>query len=483
MIFSSIPFVLFFVVFFFFYWFIFSKNLKTQNMLILAGSYFFYAWWDWRFLLLLVFSSWLNFVIGIKLGIANNDKAKKFLLYTGIGFGLALLIYFKYFNFFISSFVDAFSAMGVQLNFHSLKIILPLGISFYTFRTISYLLEIDKRKIVPQKNWVVFFSYVSFFPSLISGPIDKAKLLIPQLEKERKFNAASATDGMQQILWGLFKKIVVADNCAEIANQIFDNYQHLPSSSLLLGALFYTLQLYADFSGYSDMAIGFARLLGFDITRNFNYPFFAQNIAEYWRRWHMSLTTWLTEYVFTPLSVRFRDYGKWGLSLAIIINFTICGIWHGANWTYVLFGVLHGCYFIPIIWSGALNARTKKGKLSMIPSFSEFWKMALTFTIVMFTNIIFRADSISKATEYIGKIFSKSLFSFPLFTNRVSALIALCFSLVMLIAEWLQRDKEHALKLNQVKISVGWRWGIYYLICMVILWFGGNQDSFIYFQF
>jgi len=483
MIFNSIPFAIFFAIFFILYWLVFNNSLRLQNLLVLAGSYVFYGWWDWRFLFLLIGSSLLNYYLGIWIAKTKDEKKRRLLLYIGFLQGLGGLIFFKYYNFFITSFADAFSVFNIHLNVHTLQLILPLGISFYTFRTISYLLDIDKNKIKPTTDWVVFFSYVCFFPGLISGPIDKAKLLIPQLEKKRVFDNTQITDGMRQILWGLFKKIVVADNCADIANQIFDNYTNLPASSLLLGALFYTLQLYADFSGYSDMALGFARLLGFNITKNFNFPFFAQNIADYWRRWHMSLTSWLTEYVFTPLSIKFRDYGKTGLALAIIINFTICGIWHGANWTYILFGFLHGCYFIPLIIKGTMNKKSKRVKITVLPSFTEFKNILATFIIVMLTNIVFRADSIAHAADYFKHIFSLSVFSYPLFTNRISALTALIFSCILLLVEWLQRDKEHALQLNDVKIAPYFRWGIYYVIGVIILWFGGTQDTFIYFQF
>jgi alginate O-acetyltransferase complex protein AlgI len=483
MIFNSIPFAVFFSCFFILYWVIFKNNLKLQNLLILAGSYFFYAWWDWRFLFLLIGSSLVNFILGIYIGKTTNEKKRRLLLYLGMLQGLGGLLFFKYYNFFVTSLAEAFAAINVHLNVHTLQLILPLGISFYTFRTISYLLDIDKNKIKPCTDWVVFFSYVCFFPGLISGPIDKAKLLIPQLENKRVFDNREMTDGLRQILWGLFKKIVVADNCADIANQIFDNYKNLPGSSLALGALFYTFQLYSDFSGYSDMALGFARLLGFRITKNFNFPFFAQNIAEYWRRWHMSLTSWLTEYVFTPLSIKFRDYGKTGLALAIIINFTICGIWHGANWTYVLFGFLHGLYFIPLIIKGTMNKKTKKGKPTLFPSLVELKNIILTFILVLLTNIVFRADSVTHAFDFFRHIFSTSLFSFPLFTNRISAVTALIFSVIMLFIEWLQRDKEHALQLDSIKMKPVFRWSIYYAIGIIILWFGGSQDTFIYFQF
>lgn len=483
MLFNSITFAVFFAGFFLLYWLAFKQNLKLQNILLLAGSYVFYAWWDWRFLSLLIGSSALNYYLGIFIAKSENNKQRRFLLFIGLLQGIGGLIFFKYYNFFITSFASAFSIFNFHIEVRTLQLILPLGISFYTFRTISYLLDIDKGKIKPVTDIVVFFSYVAFFPSLISGPIDRAKLLIPQLEKERVFDYSGITDGMRQVLWGLFKKIVVADNCAAITNQIFSNYENLPASSLVLGALFYSFQLYTDFSGYSDMAIGIARMLGFNITKNFNFPFFAQNIAEYWRRWHISLTSWLTDYVFTPLSISFRDYGKVGLVLAILLNFTVVGLWHGANWTFIWFGFLHGCYFVPLIIRGTMNKKKKTDIKRIFPPFAEFRNILLTFTLVTIANIVFRADSMSDALDFFKHLFSKSIFSYPLFTNRISALIALIFSCILLIAEWLQRDKDHALQLSNTKLPKAVRWSLYYVIGVVIIWFGGYQETFIYFQF
>jgi alginate O-acetyltransferase complex protein AlgI len=483
MLFNSITFAVFFAGFFLLYWLAFKQNLKLQNLLLLAGSYVFYAWWDWRFLSLLIGSSALNYYLGIAISKSENNKRRRFLLFIGLLQGIGGLLFFKYYNFFITSFAAAFSVFNFNIEVRTLQLILPLGISFYTFRTISYLLDIDKGKIKPVTDIVVFFSYVAFFPSLISGPIDRAKLLIPQLEKPRVFDYSGITDGMRQVLWGLFKKIVVADNCAAITNQIFSNYENLPASSLVLGAFFYSFQLYADFSGYSDMAIGIARMLGFNITKNFNFPFFAQNIAEYWRRWHISLTSWLTDYVFTPLSISFRDYGKLGLVLAILLNFTVVGLWHGANWTFIWFGFLHGCYFVPLIIRGTMNKKKKTDVKRIFPPFVEFRNILLTFILVTIANIIFRADSMSDALNFFKHLFSTSVFSYPLFTNRISALIALIFSCILLIAEWLQRDKDHALQLNNTKLPKVLRWSLYYVIGVVIIWFGGFQETFIYFQF
>jgi D-alanyl-lipoteichoic acid acyltransferase DltB (MBOAT superfamily) len=486
MVFNSLPFLIFFTAFFLLYWFVVNKNIKLQNLLLLVGSYFFYAWADWRFVSFLFGVSALNFYLGIHIEKAKNPTYKKVLLYIGLLEGIGGLVFFKYYNFFVTSFKDLFQVLNINLNLQTLNIIVPLGISFFTFRTISYLLDIDKGKIQSTKDWIVFFNYVSFFPALLAGPIDKAKSFVPQLEKERTFDYNSASDGLRQILWGLFKKVVIADNCATVTNIIFDNYQSLPASSLLLGGFLYTIQIYADFSGYSDMAIGFSRLIGFNISKNFDFPFFSQNIAEFWRKWHMSLTLWLTEYVFTPLSIKLRDYDKLGLIFAIVINFTICGIWHGANWTYVLFGFLHGCYFIPLILKGTMNKKKKIAKDKLLPSFREFINMLMTFSIVMFTFIIFRSETIQQAFHYYRDLFSLSIFTNPILPISLSISHAIRIALfisIMFILEWLNREKEFGLQINYIERPY-FRLCIYYAILFSILFFGAFTSSeFIYFNF
>jgi D-alanyl-lipoteichoic acid acyltransferase DltB (MBOAT superfamily) len=438
----------------------------------------FYAWSDWRFLSYLIGISALNYLLGIYIDKTSNPGHKRLLLYIGVLQGIGGLVFFKYFNFFISSFNDAFHLMGINLELKLLKIIIPLGISFFTFRTISYLLDINKGKIRPSTDWLVFFTYVAFFPSLLSGPIDRANNLIPQLERKRVWDSVQVVDGLNQILWGFFKKVVIADNCATYTSQIFHNYQSLPASSLLLGAFLYTIQIYADFSGYTDMAIGIAHLIGLNITKNFNFPFFAQNIAEYWRKWHISLTSWLTEYVFTPLSISFRDYGTLGLIVAIIVNFTICGIWHGANWTYVLFGFLHGCYFIPLILRGTMNRKKKIGNNKHLPSFREFGNMLGTFTLVMLTLVIFRSDTIGQAYHYLISLFSLSLFTVP-----ALHLNPLLFIFVMFLVEWLQRDKEYGLQIADIK-RPAFKLMIYYsLLFTIMVWGNFGVKEFIYAQF
>ena len=478
MVFNSIPFTIFFTLFFFLYWIVLNRNLKVQNLLILVGSYIFYCWWDYRFLLLLVAQSLLNYLLGIYIAKANNPKTKKALLYLGTLTAIGLLIYFKYTNFFIDSFLGIFP----KANLHTINLLLPLGISFYTFKTLSYLFDINKGKIQPTTDWVVFFSYVAFFPCLLSGPIDKANNLLPQLKNKRVFNYADATDAMRQILWGLFKKIVIADNLAQVTSNIFDNYHILPGSTLALGAIYFSFQLYADFSGYSDMAIGFARLLGFNVTRNFDYPFFAQNIAEFWRKWHISLTTWLTEYVFTPLSIRFRDYGKAGLVMAILINFTTIGLWHGANWTFVLFGFLHGCFYIPLILKGTLNKKRKNVPGKKYPSLKELINILGMILLVSFAFIFFRSNNVPQAFDFIGRIFSKSLVVAPVNGKPLFLFVIL----LLLLAEWIQRNKTHVLQIQDLKYPV-MRWGIYLVLFITILIFVSTGDQmdkgFIYVKF
>jgi alginate O-acetyltransferase complex protein AlgI len=483
MIFSTASFLLFFIFFFLLYWFVFNKNTSAQNYLLLAGSYFFYGWWDWRLLLFLVTYSLLVFVTGIKTGNTEHPKKKRFFLVTGLCICIGALFFFKYYNFFVLSLKDALHAVNVNFHITTLHIIIPLGISFLSFRAISYLLDIDKGKLKPTTDWVIFFNYLAFFPTVLSGPIDKAKTFIPQLEKKRMFDYNRAADGLRQITWGLFKKLVIADNCASITDSVFNDFQSMPGSTLLAGAFFYTIQIYADFSGYSDMAIGLSRLLGFEVTKNFNYPFFSRNIADFWRRWHISLTTWLTEYIFTPLTIAFRDYGNAGLIAAVLINFTLIGLWHGPSWTFILFGFLHGCFFIPLILKGTLNKRIKTSE-SNLPSTIEFLRMTGTFLLVMFSFILFRSPTIADAMQYYRNILSPSLFHLPIIpSGKRIALTTLFFIAVMSLAEWLQRNREYALQFIPVKQALV-RITLYYILIFIIIWFSADSaNPFIYFKF
>jgi alginate O-acetyltransferase complex protein AlgI len=480
--FNSLPFVAFFCTFFLIYWCLLKKNLRFQNLLILAGSYFFYAWWDWRFLLLLIGSTVFNYVLGAYIEKSSTDKQRRSFLYLGLFEGIGTLLYFKYCNFFITSFVNAFAKFHITLNGPTIHILLPLGISYYTFRTLSYIIDIYNGKIKSTSDWVVFFSYVAFFPSVLAGPIDKPNTLIPQLTKKREFNYAMAADGMRQILWGLFKKTVIADNCADITKGILVHYQNLPASSLCLAAFYFAIQVYADFSGYSDMAIGFAKLLGFNITRNFNYPFFSQNVAEFWRKWHISLTSWLTEYVFTPLSIQFRDFGKLGIVLAILMNFIIVGLWHGANWTFVLFGFINGCYFIPLILTGRLNRKKKLKNDTFSSSIIQLLNMLLTFILMMLTFVIFWADNIYQGIDYLSRLFSRSLFTSPFHALPIQKFSLLPLIFIFMSVEWIQRNKQFGLQIDTIKYA-GIRWAIYIVMFALCLNNISRTAEFIYFKF
>lgn len=479
MVFNSLIFFAFFLVFFTLYWCLSKSKVQYQNFLLLAGSYMFYAWTDWRFLFLLIAISLLNFYLGIKISNETNKRYKRFYVYIGLIQGVGGLFYFKYFNFFITSFKEALAFFGMNVNVVTLNIIAPLGISYFTFRTISYLLDVDKRKIKASTDLVVFCNYVSFFPALLSGPIDKGRDFIPQLEKERVFDYENAIDGMKQILWGLFKKLVIADNCAVVVNQAFGSYDSMPSSSLWLGVFFYSIQVYADFSGYSDMAIGVSKLLGFKVMKNFDYPFFAQSIPEYWRKWHISLTSWLTEYIFTPLSISFRDYDKIGLILAIIINFVLCGIWHGATWTFVLFGLVHGLYFIPSIIRGNIYKKKKIDSTKALPSFRELLNMISTYIPVMMTFVFFKSTTATQAFQYYGKMFTKTIFtapaSFPLYIAG--------FVGIFILLEWTGRSQDYAMKKTFSKFPVVFQMLFYFTLLATIFVFSAKEQQFIYFQF
>ena len=332
MLFNSIDFAVFLPIVFIFYWWVTAKNLKLQNGLIVVSSLIFYGWWDWRFLSLLLFSSFVDYGIGLALKNENRAQKRKFLLCVSLFLNLGLLSFFKYFNFFIANFKSAFTFFGHSLDVPSLNIILPVGISFYTFQTLSYGIDVYRRKLEPTRDIVAFLAFVSFFPQLVAGPIERATHLLPQFYSKRVFNYDKAVDGLRLILWGFFKKIVIADNAALYVNDIFTNYTQYSGGTLILGAVLFAFQIYGDFSGYSDIAIGLARLFGFDLMRNFKYPYFSKNIAEFWKKWHISLTTWFRDYLYLPLG---GNRGSLFFKIRnVFIVFLVSGFWHGAKWTF-----------------------------------------------------------------------------------------------------------------------------------------------------
>lgn len=479
MLFNSIDFAIFLPVVFILYWFITNKSLKLQNFLIVAASYLFYGWWDWRFLFLVFFSTVVDYLIGLGLSKEENKVKRKFLLWSSILVNLGLLGFFKYYNFFLDNFITAFTFFGTEINANSLNIILPVGISFYTFQTLSYTIDVYKRRLEPARDLIAFSAFVSFFPQLVAGPIERATNLLPQFYIKRTFHYSKAIDGLRQILWGLFKKIVIADNCAEYANMIFNNSDGYSGSTLVLGALFFTFQIYGDFSGYSDIAIGTSRLFGFDLMRNFAFPYFSRDIAEFWRRWHISLSTWFRDYLYIPLG------GSQGGTLMKVRNtfiiFIVSGFWHGANWTFIVWGALNAIYFLPL-----LLLKRNRNNLEIVaqgkylPTIKEFFNMSITFSLTVLAWIFFRAENISHALNYISGIFSPSLLRMPKIWPTTTIYLVILFSII----EWLGREQQYAVAHLGIRWYKPIRWTMYSILIFLIGMFMQTEETpFIYFQF
>lgn len=483
MLFNSIDFAIFLPIVFFIYWFVTNKKSKLQNLLIVVSSYVFYGWWDWRFLSLILFSTGVDYLVGVLLSKEDNETKRKALLWTSIIVNLGFLGFFKYYNFFIANFTTAFSFFGSEIQANSLNIILPVGISFYTFQTLSYSIDVYKRKLEPTKDFIAFSAFVSFFPQLVAGPIERATNLLPQFYKRRTFDYNKAVNGMRQILWGLFKKMVIADNCAEYANIIFNNSDNYNGSTLFLGALFFTFQIYGDFSGYSDIAIGTSRLFGFDLKRNFAFPYFSRDIAEFWRRWHISLSTWFRDYLYIPLGG--SRSGNWISVRNIFIIFIVSGFWHGANWTFIVWGALNALYFLPLL---LLNKNRQhigivaQGKY--LPTLREFFQIILTFGLTVFAWIFFRAENIGHAFNYISEIFSISTFNLPDYKEIYRAYVTLGLVVFFMMLEWFGRDHEFAIEKLMINRSKTLRWSFYSFIIFIIVMFAQTKETpFIYFQF
>lgn len=478
MLFNSIDFAIFLPIVFILYWFVFKRNLRHQNLLLVFSSYVFYGWWDWRFLSLILFSTLIDFIIGLQLTKQQKKTTRKYLLFISIFVNLGFLGFFKYYNFFLDNFIEVFSFFGSQLNARSLEIVLPVGISFYTFQTLSYTIDVYRKKLEPTSDFVAFSAFVSFFPQLVAGPIERANHLLPQFYKKTKFDQKLAVDGMRQILWGLFKKVVIADSCAEYVNLIFNHPNDHSGSTLLLGAVLFAFQIYGDFSGYSDIAIGTARLFGFDLMQNFAFPYFSRDMAEFWRRWHISLSTWFRDYVYIPLGG--SKVGLWKVLRNTFIIFIVSGFWHGANWTFIVWGALNAVYFLPL-----LLARKNRTNISTVasgklfPTIKEFSQIVSTFGLTVIAWIFFRAESMGHAWNYLRGIFDSSLFTFP----DVFPIHVIFVVLIGIVTEWLNREKRHGLELDSSKLPLYLRWCIYLLLSFSIAFFVGKENTFIYFQF
>ncbi|MFT6745855.1 MAG: alginate O-acetyltransferase complex protein AlgI [Glaciecola sp.] len=482
MLFNSIDFAIFLPAVFIIYWFALGGKIKLQNTFLAIASYVFYGFWDWRFLLLIFLSSTVDYTVGRLLKSNENCTRRKILLWTSISFNISLLGFFKYYNFFVDSFVSTFTFFGQDIQDNTLDIILPIGISFYTFQTLSYTIDTYNRKLVPTTDFVAFSTFVSFFPQLVAGPIERATHLLPQFLKKRTFNYLTAVDGLRQILWGLFKKIVIADNCAVFANEIFNNAGDMNSSALILGPIFFAFQIYGDFSGYSDIAIGTSRLFGFNLSRNFNFPYFSRDIAEFWRKWHISLSTWFRDYLYIPLGGSRSSTFKKVRNVFII--FIVSGLWHGANWTFVAWGLLHSIYFLPLLLLNRNRNNTDViSNEKLIPSLKVLISMGLTFGLTTFAWIFFRAESLKGAFTYVSQMLSRSPFETPNLFNLKKAGLTLFLMVVFIGVEWLGRKDQYATE----KLGLTWkpvyRYFIYYAIVVAIIFLSTGQQEFIYFQF
>jgi len=479
--FNSLDFAIFLPIVFFLYWFVTQRNLRLQNALIVIASYTFYGWWDWRFLSLIIISTVVDYSIGLGLKKHDHRTTRKILLWISILVNLGFLGFFKYYNFFLDNFVSAFTFFGQEIQASSLNVILPVGISFYTFQTLSYTIDVYRRKMESTHDFIAFAAFVSFFPQLVAGPIERATNLVPQFRKRRSFDYDRATDGLRQILWGLFKKMVIADNCAELANQIFNNSGEYSGSTLVLGVLFFTFQIYGDFSGYSDIAIGTSRLFGFNLMRNFAFPYFSRDIAEFWRRWHISLSTWFRDYLYIPLGG--SRGGTWMKIRNTFIIFIVSGFWHGANWTFIIWGALNAIYFLPLM----LTSRNRRNleiiaQGKFLPTIREFLSMLLTFCLTVFAWVFFRADSLGHAIQYLTGIFSDpgSYIMLSVYYEYIGIIVLL---VVFIGIEWIGRENQYAIE----KLMLNWpklaRWGFYFVLAMITLLYSGAQQEFIYFQF
>ena len=474
MLFNSIEFLLFLPTVFVLYWFIFNKNLKIQNLLILISSYVFYGWWDYRFLSLIFLSTTVDYIIGLNIPKQDSEKKQKLLLWCSVLFNLSVLGFFKYYNFFVDSWIDLFSSIGYQIkSVWTLNIILPVGISFYTFQTMSYTIDIYRKKLEPTKDFISFASFVSFFPQLVAGPIERATNLLPQILNKREFNYEQGVQGLRLIIWGMFKKVVVADSLAPIVDDIFNNYHDFGGGTLWLGAVYFAFQIYCDFSGYSDIAIGTSKLFGFELMSNFKFPYFSRNIGEFWRRWHISLSTWFRDYLYIPLGG--SKEGKLKGIRNIFIIFLISGFWHGANWTFIFWGLFHAFLFIPSFVFNTNRKYTSSvvGENSLLPSPKEFLQVLTTFLLVTIGWVVFRSVTISDSFNYLNYM----VFSFDIDIVWKRGLIY-CF--IIILMDYFMRTSERMVFnfIRPIRVFI-----YLVLVTMLVIFYNSKEEQFIYFNF
>lgn len=473
MLFNSFEFLVFLVATFAAYWFVLRGRTRAQNVFLLGASYVFYGWWDWRFLGLIIASSAVDFVVGRRLGRTTGARARRALLGVSLAVNLGCLGFFKYFDFFAETLRDAAASVGWTLDAPTLEILLPVGISFYTFQTLSYTIDIYRRRLEPVSDAVSFFAFVSFFPQLVAGPIERAAALLPQFQQRRRFELDAARDGLRQMLWGMFKKVVLADSCAVGANAAFDGTADGSSVRLALGLVFFAFQIYGDFSGYSDIAIGTARLFGFRLSRNFATPYFSRSVGEFWRRWHISLSTWFRDYVYIPLGGSRGGAGR--LAVNLVVTFAVSGLWHGANWTFVVWGLLNGLYCLP----GALRRHASRARAPAPsePGWRDLPAMLRTFVLTLLAWTFFRASSAGDAVDYLARLLGGA----GGLEIHVSDVLALAWIAVAVAAEWATRRSPHALAALIPRVGV--RWTVYLLLTFLIGVYFDREQPFIYFQF
>lgn len=479
MLFNSIDFAIFLPVVFALYWWLNGRRAQ-QNVLINLASYLFYGWWDWRFLVLILFSTIVDYTIGLWLYRENHKKTKKILLWSSIAINLGLLGFFKYYNFFVDNFVSNFQFFGKHFEPSSLDILLPVGISFYTFQTLSYTIDIYRGKLKPTKNFVSFAAFVSFFPQLVAGPIERAANLLPQFQRDRVFDYNKSVDGLRQILWGLFKKMVIADNCAALVNEAFNDPSSEPGSKLLLIAILFVFQVYGDFSGYSDIAIGTARLFGFNLSQNFAFPLFSRDMPELWRRWHISLSSWFRDYLYVPMGGSKGGHIKKARNLMVL--FLVMGVWHGSNWTFIVWGGINGLYILPKF---LMNTHRKYlgtiAERKALPSFTEMFLMLRTWVLFGLSCVVIRAQSLEDAWLFLSRIFSSTFLIVPSASFSEKRLFFLIF--LFLAVEWKGREGKHTLE----KFMLSWkgyqRQVMYFVVFVLILTCAGGTQQFYYFQF
>lgn len=496
MLFNSIVFLFFFIIVFFVYWLLIGNSIRLQNVFLLVSSYFFYGWWDWRFLFLLFFISVANYLLGIIISKQENIFPRKTYLVIGLLINIGTLVFFKYFNFFIDGFIEIITFFGISTNSFSLRIIIPLGISFYIFLSISYIVDVYQRKLEPIYNFLQTLLAFSFFPIILAGPIQRPKSLLPQIQEKRVFNYGKSIEGLKQILWGVFMKVVIADNCAVFVDNIFSNFLTYSGSTLMFGVFLFSIQIYTDFGGYSNIAIGLGKLLGFNIMQNFAYPYFARNIKEFWQRWNISLTQWFRDYVFLPtaysVSRRIKPERVFYIktifiiyTLGIVITWLLTGLWHGANFTFVIWGLIHGIYLIINHTQSNSRKRILKNlKISNQNIILKTYDIFITFILVMFTWIFFKAENIEHARSLINSIISSSLLTIPTFPGIGRTIPILGLAVFFFTVEWLGRNDQHPL------LNIGRRWPLIlkwsffsFIVFLIGMYMHTDETPFIYFQF